>query len=106
MAEMNQKNINIGLAAAVVVVVVLLFALNQVMARNVEQAFAQHAAKVAELDKTAQRLSEQNAELLAYLDGYHRGDNQRGDDLAKMKILIDDHQAKIDRIVQTIKELH
>ena len=103
---MNQKNINIGLAAAVAIVAIIFIVLNQVTAGNVEQAFGQHAFKVAQLEKTSQRLSEQNAELLAYLDGYHGGDNQRGDDLAKMKILIDDHQAKIDRIVQTIKELH
>ena len=106
MAELNQKNINIGLAAGILLVLVILVLLDQVGASGVDQALDGHGARITALEEATSRISEQNDELLAYLDEYHGGDKQRGDDLAKIKVLLEDHQARIDRIVQTIKELH
>ena len=47
-----------------------------------------------------------NQTLLEYLETYHGGDDGREKDIAKIKILLEDHEEKISNIVKTINELH
>jgi septal ring factor EnvC (AmiA/AmiB activator) len=85
---------------------------HQVQVNNHESVISSHTARITELDERIARFSKQfhliqknNEELLAYLEKYHGNDSIREDDLLKMQLLLSEHDRKLIKLLEAIKEL-
>lgn len=64
------------------------------------------AQSINEIKSSFADLQAENQKILAYLDEYHGSDNKRDKERARMKVLLENHEAKIYNIVKTINDLH
>ncbi len=58
------------------------------------------------LETSYQEMQQQNARILSYMENQHGSDQERDAERERIKILLEDHEAKIFNIVKTINELH
>lgn len=98
---MTEKDIKIAgtvmgaFILGLVVIAIILYQQVNAQTRSIDEIKASFADMQAE-----------NQKILAYLDNYHGSDKERDLESARIKLLLEDHEAKIYNIVKTINELH
>ena len=70
------------------------------------QQLQQQRQKLTQIEQQFNDIQQQNDRILAYMESYHGSDDARDAERERIKILLEDHEAKIFNIVKTINELH
>lgn len=94
----SQKTANYALGA---VVFVLVAATAFLAYRLFEQ-----SQRLVVLETAYQAIQQQNESIISYMENQHGSDQERDAERERIKILLEDHEAKIFNIVKTINELH